>query len=125
MTHDRRSIPTLRLLLLGALLGAAAYYLGREQTRAALNAKMDELGLRDAARNATAQVREAAQQAGATIAEKAGDVRDAAAHSLEQLRDTRADDTEKTPAQLEKQAAQRVSGHVDVPDAPAEAKLKA
>src|SRR5689334_9372323 len=78
--------PLKRLLLLGALIGAGAYYFSREQNRRALDAKLSELGLKDAAQDVGQSVtkswektKDAAASAGAVIADKAGDVKDAAA----------------------------------------------
>lgn len=84
--HDDSHFPTKRLLLLGALIGAGAYYLSREQNRKALDAKLAELGLKDAAGDVGHSVaqgwektREAAHTAGTVIADKAAEVKDAAA----------------------------------------------
>ena len=73
-------------LLLGALIGAGAYYLSREQNRKALDAKLAELGLKDGAGDVSRSVaqgwektREAAHTAGTVIADKAAEVKDAAA----------------------------------------------
>lgn len=48
--------PFKRLLVLGAIIGAGAYYLSREQNRKALDAKLAELGLKDAAQGVSDSV---------------------------------------------------------------------
>lgn len=68
--------PVKRLLLLGVLVGAGAYYFSREQNRKALDQKLAELGLKDAAGEVSESVtkgwektKDAATQAGQVIAE--------------------------------------------------------
>ncbi|MCD0177778.1 desiccation-associated late embryogenesis abundant protein, partial [Deinococcus sp. 14RED07] len=85
MKSDRH-FPVKRLLVLGALVGAGAYYFSREQNRRALDSKLAELGLKDAAQDVGQSVtkgwektKDAAKDAGAVIADKAGEVKDAAA----------------------------------------------
>jgi len=81
---EEHHFPVKRLLLLGALVGAGAYYLSREQNRKALDQKLSELGLKDAAENVGGTVskgwektKDAAASAGHVLADKAGEVKEA------------------------------------------------
>ena len=76
LTHRHaRHFPVKRFLLLGTLIGAAVYYFSREQNRRALDRKLEELGIKDAAHSVAdsaqdgwQKTKEAAQDAGAALA---------------------------------------------------------
>lgn len=106
--RDEHHFPLKRLLVLGALVGAGAYYLSREQNRKALDAKLAELGLKDAAQDVGSSVtkgwektKDAAQNAGAAVADKAADLKEDAAKLLDQAKDKASDlaDAAKDKAQ--------------------------
>ncbi|WP_261663681.1 hypothetical protein [Deinococcus sp. Marseille-Q6407] len=87
-----------KLLIFGVVLGAGIYLVTREQNRRAIDAKLSELGLKDAAEDlgnsvskGWEQTKQAAQDAGSTIASQVAEVGDTAAHAAKDVADTARD----------------------------------
>jgi len=90
---DRR-FPVKRFILLGSLIGAAVYYFSREQNRRALDRKLEELGIKDAAvtvgsaaQDSWQKTREAAHDAADTLKDKAAEAKDKVADVAGDLKD--------------------------------------